>query len=258
MTSDHGKQSPNLEEIYALIDKNRAGAARAAQAKFHNDVEAAIATIVSIGTIAGARVQADSRIASAKVLINAELAATRLLAEASVQASKWASQARIKPKDAVEAALMEIGKQTSLQLAMNAKESVERIQQDAEAAIKVLRETGAVAIREVRAAAASVAEQTKHDAELAAKKLKEYRKQVRTPADAASEGEDLAQIVMTAAEEASVKLQETLKATLDDINAVTDAACLAVHEAALASEKRIEEGLERALARLQETLKSHS
>jgi len=56
-----------------------------------------------------------------------------------------------KPKGVVEAALIEIGKQTSLQLAMNAKESVAKIQQDAEAAITALRETGAVAIREVRA-----------------------------------------------------------------------------------------------------------
>jgi len=161
-------------------------------------------------------------------------------------------------KGVVEAALIEIGKQTSLQLAMNAKESVAKIQQDAEAAITALRETGAVAIREVRAAAAYVAEQTKRDAELAAHKLNEYRKQVHTPADAASDGEDLAQIVIKAAEEGSVKLQETLQATLDNINAMTDAACLTVHEAALASEKRIEEGLERALARLQETLKSYS
>lgn len=258
MTSDHPRQSPSLEEIYFLIDKNRVGAARAAQAKFHNDVEAAIATIVSIGTIAGARVQADSRIASAKVLINAELAATRLLAEAEVQASKLANKAMTKPKDVVDAALMDIGKQTSLRLIATAKELVAQIEQDAEAAIKILRETGATAIREVQAMAANMVEQTKRDAELAAEKLKEYRKHMHTPADAASEGVDLARIVIRAAEEASAKLQETLKATLANINATTDAACTAVHEAALVSEKRIEEGLERALARLQETLKAHS
>jgi hypothetical protein len=258
MTSDHPRQSPDLEEIYTLIDKNRVAAAKAAQAKFHNDIEAAIATIVSIGAIAGTRVQADSRIASAKVLINAELAATRLLAEAEVQASKWANQAMTKPKEVVEAALMDIGKQTSSRLIATAKESVAQIEQDAEAAIKVLRETGATAIREVQAMAAHVAEQTKRDAELAAEKLKEYRKHMRTPADAASEGEDLARIVIKAAEEASVNLQETLKATLANINAMTDAACAAVHEAALASEKKIAEGLELALARLQETMKTHS
>ena len=85
-------RSRSLDEIYALIDKNRVDAAKAAQAKFHNDMEAAIATIASIGSIASARVQADSRVASAKVLINAELAATRLLAEAEMQASKCASK----------------------------------------------------------------------------------------------------------------------------------------------------------------------
>ena len=191
-------------------------------------------------------------------MINAELAATRLLAEAEVQASKWANQAMTQPKDVVEAALMEIGKQTSLRLIATAKESVEMIQQDAEAAIKVLKETGAIAIREVRTMAENVADQTRRDAELAAEKLKEYRKKVHIPADAAFEGEELALTVIAAAEEASVKLREALKATLANINALTDAACLAVHEAALASEKKIEEGLERALARLQETLKTYS
>ena len=54
MTSDYLKQFQSLDEIYALIDKNRVDAARAAQAKFHNDMEAAIAAIASIGAIASA------------------------------------------------------------------------------------------------------------------------------------------------------------------------------------------------------------
>lgn len=258
MTRDHMRPPPSLEAIYALIDKNRAAAARAAQAKFHNDIEAAIAAIVSIGTVAGARVQADSRVASAKVLINAELAATRLLAEAEMQASKCVNATMAEPREVVETILKEIGKQTSLQLVANAKESVEQIQRDAEAAIKALRETGAIAIREVHAMGASVAEQTRHDAELAAQKLREYRKQARTPAQAASDGEDLARIVIKVAEEASVKLQETVTAALANINFVTEAACSAVRESALAAETKIEEGLKRAFARLQETLKSYS
>jgi len=255
MTSDYFKHSLSLEEVYALIDKNRADAARAARAKFHNDVEGAMAAIVSIGTIAAARVQADSRVASAKVLINAELAATRLLAEAEVEASKCAEQSLTKPREMVEATLLDIGKNTSLLLVTTAQESVASIQRDAEAAIKVLRETGAIAMREVQAMAANVAEQTRRDAELAAEKLKEYRKHAHTSQEASAEGEGVAEIVIKAAEEASAKLRETLKATLENINAVTDAACLAVREAAFASEKKIEDGLERALERLQQTLK---
>jgi hypothetical protein len=64
-TSDYLKHSRSLEEVYALIDKNRAEAARAAQAKFHSDMEAAIAAIATTGSIACARVQADSQVASA-------------------------------------------------------------------------------------------------------------------------------------------------------------------------------------------------
>src|SRR5579863_9674423 len=131
MTSDYLKRTRSLEEIYALIDKNRVDAAKAAQTKFHNDMETAISAIASIGAIASARVQADSRVASAKVLINAELAATRLLAEAEMQASRCANEALTKPREVVEAALLEIGKNTTLQLILSATESVANIQRDA-------------------------------------------------------------------------------------------------------------------------------
>ncbi len=257
MTSDYLKHSRSLEEVYALIDKNRGDAAKAAQAKFHNDIEAAIATIVSIGSIAAARVQADSRVASAKVLIDAELAATRLLAAAEMEVSKCASEIMTKPREVVEATLAEIGRNTSLQLIGTAKASVEKIHQDAEAAIKVLRETGAIAIGEVQAMAINVAEQTRRDADLAVEKLMEYRKNAHSAAEAASQGVDLAQIVIKAAQDASVKLQETIKTTLARINAITDEACSVVHKAALDAERRIMEGQERALARLKETLRAH-
>jgi len=257
MTSDYLKRSRSLDEVYALIDKNRIDAAKVAQAKFHDDMEAAIAAIASISSIAGARVQADSRVASAKVLIDAELAAGRLLKEAELQASKCATEILTKPREVVEAALLEIGKHTTLRLISAAKEAVENIQQDAEAAIKLLRETGAIAIREIQTLSANVTEQRKRDAELAARKLEEYRKQARTPDEAISDGEDLAQIVVAAAEQASVRLQETISATLTKINAITDEACAGVHEAALFAEKKILDGQERALARLKQTLQAH-
>jgi len=247
----------SLEEIYALIDKNRGEAAKAAQVKFHNEMESAIAAIASIGSIAGARVLADSRVASANVLINAELAASRLLAEAEMQASKAAGEVLTKPREAVEAALLDIGKQTSLQLITGAKQSVEKIQQDAEAAIQTLRETGAIAIREIQSLATRVAEQTKRDAELAAAKLKEYRQSARSTDEAAAEGEDMAKIVVQAAQDASAHLQDAIKKTLAQITAVTDQACAMVREAALAAERKIQESLEKALTRLKDTIKAH-
>lgn|GEM_PF-3959931 len=257
MTSDHGMHA-GLEEIYALIDKDRVAAAKAAQARFHSMVETGIAAIVSLEAIAGTRVQTDSRIASANVLIKAELAAARLLAEAKTQASRWASQAAVQTKDVVEAALTEIGKQTGLRLIATAGKAAEMLQQDAEAAMQVLKETRVSAVRDARALAADAAEQTTREARLAAGKLKDYREDARAAAAAASDGDDVAQIVIGAAEVAAVKFQEAMKAALDNINAVTDAACLAVQEAALASKKNIEEGIAHALAQLQDTLKPHA
>jgi hypothetical protein len=255
MTSDHGTDA-SLEEIYALIDKDRAAAAKAAQARFHSMVETGIAAIVSLEAIAGTRVQTDSRIASANVLIKAELAAARLLAEAKAQASRSASQAVTQTKHVVEAALTEIGKQTSLRLIATTRQAVEIIQRDAEAAMQVLKETRVIAVRDGRALAADAAEQTRREARLAAENWKQGRDSARTTA--ACDGDDVALIVITAAEVAAVKFQDAMKARLDDINAVTDAACLAVHEAALASKMTIEEGVARASAQLQETLKNPS
>lgn len=252
MTSDHGMHA-GLEEIYALIDKDRVAAAKAAQARVHSMVETGIAAIVSLEAIAGTRVRTDSRIASANVLIKVELAAARLLAEAKAQASRWVNQAVTPTKNVVEAALTETGKQASLRLIATTREAVDLLQQDAEAAIQVLKETRIIAVREGRALAADAADQTRREARLAAEKWKEGRDDARTAA--ACEGDDVALIVITAAEVAAAKFQEAMKVTLDNINAVTDAACLAVQEAALASKKKIEDGIENALAQLQETLK---
>lgn len=257
MNDDLPGRSESLEEIYALIDKSRADAAKAAQAKFHNEIEAAISAIAGISSIAGARVLADSRVASANVLINAELAATRLLADAEMQASKAASEVLTKPREVVQAALLEIGRYTSLQLATSAQQAVEKIQQDAEAAIQILRETGAIAMREIQTLAATVAEQTKHDAALAAEKLKEYRKSAHAVDDATSEGEGAAKIVIKAAEVASIHLQHAIEKTMAQITAIADEACFLVREAALVAEKKINEGLDKALVRLKDALKAH-
>ena len=67
----------------------------------------------------------------------------------------------------------------------------------------------------------------------------------------------MARIVIKAAEQASIQLQEAIRTTLADITATTDAACAAVHEAALAAERKILDGQERATARLKETLQAY-
>lgn len=256
MNDDITQRLPSLEEIYALIDKDRGDAARAAQAKFHAEMESAIAVIASIGSIAGARVLADSRVASANVLINAELAATRLLAEAEMQASRVATELITKPKEVVEAALLEIGKTTAIQLVTNAQQSVEKIRQDAETSIRTLRKTAEIAIREIQTLATNVAEQTLRDAELAAEKLKEYRKSSPTRDEATSQGIDVAKIVIEAAQNASVDLQTAIKKSMAQITAITDEACSRVREAALAAEKIIKESLAKAQSRLKEALKT--
>ena len=95
------------------------------------------------------------------------------------------------------------------------------------------------------------------DAVAQGRKLKEYRESARNTDNAAAEGEDVAQIVIKAAQDASVHLQAAIEKTMTHIIAITDEACSAVRDAALAAEKRIQESLEKALARLKDTLKAH-
>jgi hypothetical protein len=74
---------------------------------------------------------------------------------------------------------------------------------------------------------------------LAAEKLKEYRKSGRTIDEATSQGEDVAKIIIEAAQDAALKLQGAIRTTLSKINAVTNEVCSVVQKAALAAEKKI-------------------
>ena len=87
--------------------------------------------------------------------------------------------------------------------------------------------------------AAKVETQTRSDAEKAAAKLKEYRKTAHTADAATLQGEEVAQIIITAAEEASAVLKEAVKTTVDKLNAITEEACSSVRDAAAAAEEKV-------------------
>jgi len=257
MTSNTHQNSKPLEEIYEFLDNNCTNASNIAEAKFISSIEGASAAIASHRTIASARLHADYRVASSKLMIKAELAATYLLANADMQAAKLDTSMLTGPKEDLKDALIEISKETSLILIETAREAVDAINRGAETAMKCLRQAGEKATRDIQKLAKKLAEQTKKSAAFAAKKLKLYRDRVHTSEEALLDGKIFSEIIIVAAKQASDQIQKTLAGMLAHITAVTDQACLIVHEAALAAEQGVLEARERALTRLKEVHPFH-
>ncbi len=257
IASEYLKNVRSIEEVYALIDRNRTAAAEAARMKFRSDVDAAVAAVTDISAVATARILADSQVASAKIMIDAEVGAARLLSEAELRAAQCAKDILNTPAEKVEAMLVEIASVTSSRLSAGASSAVELIRRDAEEAVRKLKQTGTDAIRDIRDLAAKVEAQIEADAKTAAEKLAKFRARPHTPEEASVEAERAADLVGAAANQGMTDLRAALDHTFARINKITEDACLAVQDAALAAEKRLNEGRERALARLNEVLAIH-
>ena len=243
-----------MDEVYALIDKDRAAAAEAARMKFRGDVESAITAVTEISTVAGARIASNSQVASAKILIDAEVSATRLLAEAEVRAAQCVSESLKKPKEFVESMLLEISRATSEHLTAAASDSVVAIRRDAQLAIEDLRKAGAAAILEMQGLASRVEAQLVADAKSAEERLRKFRERPHTAEEAETEADHACKLVAEAASEGAASLRETVNRSFAAINKITDDACAAIQNAALAAEERLAQAQARALVRLDEVI----
>lgn len=254
-------QNRSLEELYGLMDRDRAAAARLAEAAFKADVDAALAGIVEISAVAGARVMADTQVASAKLLIDAEVAATRLSVGAEIAISEYRRHVLDsesgEPPEVVEAMIADIGRIHSEHMSDSARLSIEAIQRDADAAIAKLKEVGDTAIGEIRDLATSLSLRTQANAAVASEKLKAYRQHPHTEEDAAAEEDAASRMVVDAAEAAAIALRQGAEEALGQIHRITDEACANIRAAALVAQGRIEATREKALARLRQVVEFH-
>jgi hypothetical protein len=261
MVSQYLNQVRSLDELYAVMETDRLAAARLAESTFRNDVDAAIASIADISSVAGARVMADTHVASAKLLIDAEVASTRLAvgAEMAVAEYKRHAQEQSPPPDVstIETAIQAIGKAHTDQLSQGARLSVEAIEREAAAAIARLKEIGSNAITEIRDFAALTSIKTHENAAHAAERLRSFRQSPQTLDAVAAEGDKAAAIVLEAAENAAVTLREAADVAFGKIMVVTDEACETIQAAAREATLRIEMAREKALTRIRAAAHLH-
>ena len=84
MVTEYLGRVHSVEELVALIDRDRLAAADMFASSFAYDVATSVATITEISTIASARVSADMQVVSAQILTDAEVTAATLLASAEM------------------------------------------------------------------------------------------------------------------------------------------------------------------------------
>ena len=261
MSSGYLDQGRSLEELYALMDRDRVAAARLAQSVFAADVDAALAGIVEISSVASARVMADTQVASAKLLIDAEVAATRLSVGAELAISEYRrhvldSDSADSP-EVVEAMIAEIGRVHSEHLSDSARQSIEAIQRDADAAIARLQEVGVAAIADIRDLATTLSLRTQAEAAKACERLKTYRQHPHTQEEVVAAEDEAVQLLADAAEVSAHALRDGAAAALRNIHGITDEACANIRSAAIAAQTRIEATREKALARLRQVVEFH-
>jgi len=253
MVGDYRRHT--MEELYALMERDRIAAAGLAADVFQNDVAMAVTTIAEINAVACARVQADTQVASAKMLIDAEVVAVRLSANAEAAISEYK---RLlvggESRETVSAMIKEINRRHSAEMTLNSKTAIEGIERDAAAAITKLKAIGAAALDDIHCLAKEVSWRVEDDAKLAAEKLATYRQTPHSAEEAVAEADQAAKIVREAAEESSRHLQRTLDAAIRNITATADEACANVAEASKRATERILAALDEALRRVQEVV----
>lgn len=261
MVSDYLKQTRPLSELQGIIDSDRMAAAALAEATFRHDVNAAITSITEINAVATARVSADTQVASAKMQIDAEVVATRLMADAQIAISEYKryveNQTSAVPAEVVSGMIQQIGEKHTTQLSLQAKTSIEAIQRDAQDAIAKLKEIAGTAISDIHSIAASINADVDSAATTAAEKLRAFRKESHSLEETTQEAEEAAMQIEAAAARASLELQTSVYAALENIHKSTDEACTTIKIAANAATEKIATAREKALATIRTVLEFH-
>jgi hypothetical protein len=121
-------------------------------------------------------------------------------------------------------------------------------------AIEDLRKAGAAAILEMQGLASRVEAQLVADAKSAEERLRKFRERPHTAEEAETEADHACKLVGQAASEGAASLRETVNQSFAAINKITDDACAAIQNAALAAEERLAQAQARALVRLDEVI----
>jgi hypothetical protein len=254
MADNKSETIQSIEDLYALIERDRLAAELVAERVFQNEVNAAVNAITEISTVASTRILTDTQVASAKIQIDAEVSATRLAAGAEMAVAEVMSQRNSLSKTAIKVLIATIGDSASVQLSNVAKQSIDTMASEAEAAIAKLRKIADAAIEEIHNYAIDTTTRMQAAATAAAR-MKAFRTEDHTPGEIVAEGTRVANFVSLAAEAASRVVQQKLDATLRSIRTVSDEACSNIRISVENAVKRIEAARIKAESRISEAIR---
>lgn len=256
MVSEYLKQSCSLDDLDKLIEHDREIAAKIAKTVFNREVTTAITNIGEISQIANARIQADCQVSAAKMMTDAEVTATVLMSKAELAALEIQQQTVNDPLDDVrEAMIKEISLRACEAISENAQKSVEDIQREADDAIGRLKDNAIKAIEEIQSLADTIAAKVQENAKLVEDNLRNdspNTRDTREPEDVVDKAALEAQIILDEAHRSAQELHRTRDRIISDMNALVDIISKQIKTASHASENRIIEAQEKALARVLE------
>ncbi len=247
MVSEYLKETRSLGELDVLFEQDRVTAAKIAATSFKHEISVAITNISEINQIANARIMADCQVASAKMMTSAEITVANLISQAEMAVLEIrkrlvddSSDSEI-PHDMI----VETSRIATESITDTARSSVQNIQDNARDAINQLKSHAAKAIAEIQGFSENIATRIAGDAEAVRAKL---------PEDVEALAELEAQKILETAAGVTADLHESLKATISQLNALTDEATKTIMGSVSVSEKRITESRDKALLRLREVV----
>jgi len=241
MTSNYLNITRSIEALDKLIQADRLAAIAFAEVAFNQAVTAAVHNISEIALICNTRIQADSQIAIAKLSSSVEICATELLAH--VERSALIIQQRqgliLDDQETVSSMVMEIGRSSKLTISDTAASTIQAIKNQAEDAIKEIAHNSQKAISEIQALSKEVTMSIREQAAIAAERLEDAKKTVRTPENVVAEAEAATNLVLDHSKEALKKLDERANEGLAELNRCVEISTSSLQEVVEAAETRI-------------------
>lgn len=260
MKNNYNNATGTLEDLYALIERDRTAAETLSKSVFKEEVALAVSRISDTCQVSSARIMADVQVTSAKLASDAEVAAAHLAAEAEVAAveilQKVSGDTGQQAVEIAQGMIAEMGRVGSEKLSEHAQESIAAIQKEADQAIEALKQKSAQSIEEIQVLADRVTGQLKENAKLAATKFTAFKDHDPTRVEVVQEAAEAADKILQAAEEYSIELQAAVNEAIIISNRDTDRAIIDLKAASDISAQRIIESRVKAKSRIDEVVES--
>jgi hypothetical protein len=244
MTDPDNIQS--IEDLYALIERDRIAAEALAQRVFLREVKVAVGSITDVTAVASTRIMTDTQVASAKIQMDSEVMEARLLVSGEIAATEIEVA---RERGAESAHITQLATDQAAQLSDTARQLIDSMVAEAEAAVAKIRQIGEDAINEIHSYALDTTARMRAS-DTAAARMNAYKAEEHSVDDIVAEGAKAANFVTLAAESALLLLQKMRDDAVQNIRAATDKACTDIKDAVERAAERIGAARIKAQARI--------